>query len=249
MEEKVIDLRINRLKRETYETMKNEGKINNDEIYLINEPFINAEGECIANVQLPVNDTDAANKEYVDFRVDQNTVKIDNEITRASEADELLKGKLELLNTSVNTLKDEVSSKYGEGSSPRFDKTYGKEFRASNGNNQWLTLGCGKLDNGVLCWLGAITNGDYIYDQPWRNELQITDNPKNVIIKRFQKDKSNPAVKWVLPSPLSGNTVTMLQEAPTKTTINKLSDSASNADIISTINSIIDVLKYLKICA
>ena len=249
MEEKVIDLKINRLKRETYESMKSSGQINDDEIYLVKEDSVNAEGERVVNVKDPVDDTDAANKKYVDFKVNQNTIKIDNEITRSSELDELLKGNIELLNTSLEDLKVEVSEKYGRDSSPTFVKIYGKELRASNGNNQWLTLGCGKLDNGVLCWLGAITNGDYIYDQPWRNELQVTDNPKNVIIKRFQKDASNPAVKWVLPSPLSGNTVTMLQEAPTKTTINKLSDSASNADIISTISSIIDVLKYLKICA
>lgn len=64
---KTLDsLVINKLTRKQYNNLKNEGKVKDDELYLITDGPLDAVGCTVSNVKTPAEDTDAANKAYVD---------------------------------------------------------------------------------------------------------------------------------------------------------------------------------------
>lgn len=64
--ENKIDLIINKVSRSIYKQLQEKGDIGENEIYLITDPIIDAANDKIINVADPTDETDAANKRYVD---------------------------------------------------------------------------------------------------------------------------------------------------------------------------------------
>ena len=62
------NLTINHLSKKKYNELLASNQIYDDELYVINEPNIDAENQPIINVGNPINQSDAATKEYVDIR-------------------------------------------------------------------------------------------------------------------------------------------------------------------------------------
>lgn len=66
----ITALVINRLTRNKYHNLKEQGKLKDDELYLITDDTLDAVGKPIANVATPSLSSDATTKDYVD----KNTV-------------------------------------------------------------------------------------------------------------------------------------------------------------------------------
>lgn len=63
------DLIINKMNANVFEQLKLEKRIASDQLYLVGEDNINANDERILNCADPIEDTDGANKLYVDTMI------------------------------------------------------------------------------------------------------------------------------------------------------------------------------------
>lgn len=67
--DKKIDLVLNLLSKQKYDELKSGNNLEDNELYLVKEEGLDAQGNTIINVAEPENPTDAATKAYVDSRV------------------------------------------------------------------------------------------------------------------------------------------------------------------------------------
>ena len=70
--DKTIDkLVVNKLTQSEYDSLKSNGRLNDEELYFVDSNVLDASGNTIPNVATPINATDAATKGYVDTQVEQ----------------------------------------------------------------------------------------------------------------------------------------------------------------------------------
>ena len=76
------DLIINRLSKEKYLELSSQGLISEEEIYLVEEDFLDGLGKPVINVGSPTLSNDAANKAYVD----DEAKRLSSEISSAKDS-------------------------------------------------------------------------------------------------------------------------------------------------------------------
>lgn len=90
--ESKIDLIINKVSRAIYKKLQENGDIDENEIYLITDPIMDAANDKIINVADPTDPTDAANKQYVDQQLSNEyatSAYVDNAISTLFSFEEI----------------------------------------------------------------------------------------------------------------------------------------------------------------
>jgi hypothetical protein len=101
----IVDaLIINELTKTKYNELLENNNVNENEIYLVTDDTFDSDGNPIVNVGDPENDTDAANKKYVD---EQILVLSGTTIPNLNNA---LTGEIDELNTTLTSLISSTSS-------------------------------------------------------------------------------------------------------------------------------------------